>query len=109
MCDKLLFQTDCLIAGDRYHFVNIIDRATAREVVYRSGHTLQDRTYGFCSGKTLHQFISDIAHFEGGEYESGGFTGYFAAGGFALTYRGYDSGVGLQFSVEKLNMAIRGS
>ena len=68
-----------LVTGDGDQFVDVVDGASAAEVVAGLGETLEHWTYGFGTGEALNEFISDVTHFEAGEHEGVGLTGDRAA------------------------------
>jgi hypothetical protein len=53
-----------LVAGEEDGFVNVIGRAAAREVIYRSTKSLKHWTNSSSASKTLNEFVSNISHFE---------------------------------------------
>ncbi len=94
------FGTDSLITGYDYGFINVLGETSARQVVYRRGKALQDRTYGLHSGKTLHKLVGYIAGFERGEYKYIGLTAKRAVRSLALCHSGHNSGIGLKLAVD---------
>ena len=94
-------EADGLVAGDDDGLVDVVGRASAGEVVDRSGETLEHGTYGLDAAETLHEFVCDVAHLKVGEYEHVGTTGNVAVGSLAAAYAGHEGGVGLELSVER--------
>ena len=68
-----------MVTGDGDQFVNVVDGASAAEVVAGFGKALEHRTHGFGTGETLDEFVSDVTHFEAGKHEGVGLTGDRAA------------------------------
>ena len=62
MFNVLLFGVHGLTRGDGYHVVDVVDRATAREVVDRTCDTLQNRTDGDGITQTLNHLITDVSN-----------------------------------------------
>jgi hypothetical protein len=53
-----------LVASHDDCLVDIFYQATARQVVDRSAETLENRTYCYCTCKTLNKLVSDVTDFE---------------------------------------------
>ena len=53
----MLFGIHSLACSDGNHLVDVVYRTTATEVIYRACDTLEDRTEGFCSAKTLNHLV----------------------------------------------------
>ena len=89
-----------LIGGNGNHLIDIVYGATARKVVHGAGNALEDRTD--CRGmvETLHEFVTDVAHFEVGHYEHVSLAGNSAARCLGRANGGYESGICLQFAVD---------
>src|SRR5665647_2007310 len=68
----LFLDTYCLIGSNDDHFVDIVHGASTGKVVDRSSHALEDGTNGFSVGKTLNEFVCDIASFKSREDEDVG-------------------------------------
>ena len=64
MSHQMLFCVHCLARSDSNHLVDVVNAAAAAEVVHRTGDTLEDRTNGVSSAKTLNQFIADVSYFK---------------------------------------------
>ena len=65
----VLFCIHSLASCDRYHLVDVIYRAAAAEVVYRTGDTLEDRTDCICTTESLNELVSDVTYLEAWEYK----------------------------------------
>ena len=71
----LLLRVHGLAGGDGYHVVDVFYGAAAREVVYRTGDTLEDGADGDGVAQALDELIGDVTHFEAGEYQHVGVAG----------------------------------
>ena len=59
----------CLASCDSYHVVDVIYRATTREVVYRTGNTLEDRTDSDGTTQALNELVADVTNLEVRNYQ----------------------------------------
>ena len=59
----------CLASGDSYHVVDIIYRATTREVVYRTSDTLKDRTDSDGTTQALNELVADVTNLKVRNYQ----------------------------------------
>ena len=66
----------CLASGDSYHVVDIIYRATTREVVYRTSDTLKDRADSDGTTQTLNELVTDVTHLKVRNYQYISLTSY---------------------------------
>ena len=64
MFHQMLFCVHCLARSDSNHLVDVVNAAAAAEVVHRTGDTLEDRTNGVSSSKTLNKLVADVSDFE---------------------------------------------
>ena len=96
-----LLGSNGLVGGNGYHFINVVDGASARQVVYGASDTLEDRTNRGSMTQALHKFIADVAHFKARHYEYISMSGHRTARGFALTHSGHERSISLKFSVNE--------
>ena len=81
-------------------FVDVGVGASAREVAHRSCKTLQQRADSLYTGKTLHQFVGDVANFERREYQDIGFASDRRLRSLELGDNRHNGGIRLQFTIE---------
>ena len=60
----MLLGIHCLTSGDGHHLVDVVNRASATEVVHRASNTLKDRTEGNSAAKTLNKLICYVTNFK---------------------------------------------
>ena len=60
----------CLASCDSYHVVDVIYRATTREVVYRTSDTLEDRTDSDGTTQALNELVADVTNLEVWNYQN---------------------------------------
>ena len=51
-----------LASCDSYHIVDVINRATTAQVVYRTSNTLKDRADSDSIAQTLNELIADVTN-----------------------------------------------
>ena len=95
-----IFQAYSLVAGDDDSLVDVLGATAAREVVDRTCETLEDRAHSLGTGKTLHEFVGDVAHFKTREHEHIRLSGNGAARSLAETHRWHNSGISLKLAVD---------
>ena len=81
-----LFCIHCLTSSDSYHVVDIVNRATTREVVDRTSDTLEDRTDSYGIAEALYELITDVTNLEVREYQYVSMTSDSAARSLLLAY-----------------------
>lgn len=89
-----------LVCGHDDSLVDVGIGAPARKVAHRSSKTLQQRADGFYTGKTLHQFVGDVANFERREYQYIGFASDRRLRSLELGYNRHNGGISLKFAVK---------
>ena len=89
-----------LTSGDGDEVVDILDRATAREVVHRTGDTLQDRTNSSSTSQTLNQLIGDVTYLQTRHHQHVGLTSNLTTRSLLRTYRGNEGSISLQLTVD---------
>ena len=95
----LFFSIHSLAGGDGNHVVDVVNGAATREIVHRTGDTLQNRTDSDSIAETLHHLITYVAHLKVREHEHVGLAGNVGAGSLLGTYAGNECCIGLQLAV----------
>ena len=81
-------------------FVDVGVGASAREVAHRSCKALQQWADSLYTGKTLHQFVGDVANFERREYQHIGLASDRRLRSLELGDNRHNGGISLKFSVK---------
>lgn len=58
-----------LTCRDGYHLVDVVNGATAAQVVDRTCNTLKDWTYGISIAESLNELVCDVTHLKAREYK----------------------------------------
>ena len=58
------FGCNGLVGSDGNHLIDVIDGASAGEVVHGTRNALEDGTDGGGVAEALHEFVADVADFE---------------------------------------------
>ena len=90
----------CLASCDGYHVVDVINRATTREVVYRTGNTLEDRTDSDGTTQTLNELVTDVTHLKIRNYQYISLTSYIRTWSLLGSYLRNESCIGLKLTIE---------
>ena len=83
---------------DGNHLVDVVNRASAAEVVDRTGDTLEDRTDGICISKPLNELVSDVSDLKAREYKHIRVTGNLGARCLLLSYRRNECSISLKLT-----------
>jgi hypothetical protein len=59
-----LLSIHCLAGCDGNHLVDVVNRASAAQVVHRASDTLEDRADSVGTAKTLNELVADVANLE---------------------------------------------
>ena len=90
----------CLASGDSYHIVDIIYRATTREVVYRTSDTLKDRADSDGTTQTLNELVADVTNLKVRNYQYVSLTSNVRTWSLLGSYLRNEGSISLKLTVE---------
>ena len=96
-----------MASRDGHHFINIIYRTAAAEVVHGACDTLKDRANGIGIAQSLNQLVGDVAHFQAWSHQHVCLACDVAAGSLLLTYRWNQCCICLKFTINLWTRPLR--
>ena len=94
-----LFCIHCLAGCDCHHLIDVINRASAAQVVDRTGDTLKDRSYRIGISKSLYKLVCNVADFQIREYQNVCLSCNLRTRSFLASHSRNAGGICLKFSV----------